>query len=414
MELHFFEYDGVKYPVLDCRINGEDISLSNDAFSSLAESNPDDRQLKDFDEQVYAFLPDSFFDYYRDCMEHHMEVTDMEIASYMQNAGIDLPEVSDSLKNTIVSKSILPPKVTGKAYKVFYVPDGTTDLFPPMVKNPDGNATPVRLWIDASAPDISSYSKTGRPQVEKGGPGTHTGKGNLSYRPGWHLGEHPVAIQFDKNNSETGVKELLPHDFVWAECEYAADVNYQVEALKNGMTENGRFRHAYAGLQHLPEHGFYKYRTNPDPETEEWVITGSMKVNRLLSGREIDRLLTDAGIPLQKREKGSVSDAFDSWIDAIASDIIRDSKENTDFLDFCSTVREYSKKAYRNLDTVTRSKVDVFLKVQPELLGSGGIKYLTACVKEAVKVESREKNVSVENKTVKKNVRNKDCDGYSR
>lgn len=193
------------------------------------------------------------------------------------------------------------PKKTGVGYKVFYLKDGK--LYPPMVKNPGGSETPMGVWLDASAGSVSSYSKTGRPQIEKGGPGTHCSKGELAYRPGWHLGDVPVAKQFEKVNPLNGKKELFPAEFVWAECEYACDKDYQEEAMKNGFTKNGSFRHSYAGLQKVPEGGYYRYRTNPDPETEEWIIAGKIKVKRILSDREVDELCIKAGKTPQKREK---------------------------------------------------------------------------------------------------------------
>ncbi len=193
------------------------------------------------------------------------------------------------------------PKNTRIGYKVFYLKDGK--LYPPMVANPGGTDTPMGAWIDASAGEVAGHSKTGRPQVEKGGKGTHCSKGTLSYRPGWHLGEVPIARQFEKVNPDNGRKELFPKEFVWAECEYAADIDYQGEAMENGKTESGAFRHAYAGLQKVPENGCYRYRTNPDPNTEEWIITGKIKVNRILSDQEVDEICRKAGREPQKRER---------------------------------------------------------------------------------------------------------------
>lgn len=192
------------------------------------------------------------------------------------------------------------PHKTAIGYKVFYLKDGK--LYPPMVKNPGGSDTPMNVWIDASAGDITTYSKTGRPQIEKGGEGTHCSTGLLAYRPGWHLGTVPIAKQFEKINPLNGKKELFPREFVWAECEYACDVDYQEKAMKEGMTENGKFRHSYAGLKELPKNGFYRYRTNPDPNTEEWIITGQIRVKRILSNKEVDEICRKNHRVPQKRE----------------------------------------------------------------------------------------------------------------
>ena len=192
------------------------------------------------------------------------------------------------------------PEKTGIGYKVFYQKDGK--LYPPMVANPGGVDTPVGVWLDAEAAPVVGQTKTGRPQVKAGGKGTQGGSGTLAFRPGWHLGEIPYALQFGRLNPETGKKDLFPKDFVWAEVEYAADKSYQLEADANGMTEGGKYRHSYAGLKRLPEDGFYRYRTNPNPETDPWIITGSMKVNRVLSREEVDELVRKAGREPQKVE----------------------------------------------------------------------------------------------------------------
>lgn len=192
------------------------------------------------------------------------------------------------------------PKKTGIGYKVFYQKDGK--LYPPMVANPGGVDTPIGVWLDADAAPIVGNSKTGRPQVKNGGKGTQGGSGTLAYRPGWHLGLIPYAIQFNRKD-ENGEKTLFPKDFVWAEVEYAADKNYQKEAEAEGYTENGKYRHSYAGLKHLPTDGYYIYRTNPNPDTDPWIITGAMKVNRILSKKEVDELVRKAGREPQRVEK---------------------------------------------------------------------------------------------------------------
>lgn len=144
-----------------------------------------------------------------------------------------------------------PPTKTGIGYKVFVLKDGK--LYPPMVANPNGEATPVGVWLDADAAPVAGVTKTGRQQVKAGGKGTQGGSGKLAYRPGWHLGEIPYALQFNRMNPETGQRELFPANFVWAEVEYANDVDYQEEAMSYGMNASGKFQHSLAGLPRLPE-----------------------------------------------------------------------------------------------------------------------------------------------------------------
>ncbi len=195
------------------------------------------------------------------------------------------------------------PKKKGIGYKVFVLKDGK--LYPPMVANPDGAATPVGVWLDADAAPIAGESKTGRPQVNQGGKGTQGGSGKLAYRPGWHLGVVPYAIQFNRKDAD-GNKTLFPKNFVFAEVEYAADVDYQEEARQEGINPSGKYQHSLAGLKHLPTDGYYMYRTNPNPETDPWVITGAMKVNRILTRAEQADLVSKAGREPQQIQEGDI------------------------------------------------------------------------------------------------------------
>lgn len=215
-------------------------------------------------------------------------------------------EVTNSETGEDVSFSLRQkpePKKKGVGYKVFVLKDGK--LYPPMVANPDGAETPVGVWLDADAAPIAGESKTGRPQVKQGGKGTQGGSGKLAYRPGWHLGVVPYAIQFNRKDAE-GNKTLFPKNFVFAEVEYAADVDYQDEARQEGINPSGKYQHSLAGLKHLPTDGYYMYRTNPNPETDPWVITGAMKVNRILTRAEQADLVIKAGREPQQIQEGDI------------------------------------------------------------------------------------------------------------
>lgn len=215
-------------------------------------------------------------------------------------------EVTNSETGEDVSFSLRQkpePKKKGVGYKVFVLKDGK--LYPPMVANPDGAATPVGVWLDADAAPIAGESKTGRPQVKQGGKGTQGGSGKLAYRPGWHLGVVPYAIQFNRKDAD-GNKTLFPKNFVFAEVEYAADVDYQEEARQEGINPSGKYQHSLAGLKHLPTDGYYMYRTNPNPETDPWVITGAMKVNRILTRAEQAELVKNAGREPQHIQEGDI------------------------------------------------------------------------------------------------------------
>lgn len=203
-----------------------------------------------------------------------------------------------------------PPKKTKIAYKVFVAKDGK--LYPPMVANPDGQATPVGVWLDASEGTLATdkdgnpiTNTLGRNKVKAGGKGTQGGSGTLAYRPGWHLGELPIAEQFYTKDKATGEKKQKKN-FVWAECEIAADFDYQTEAMSYGYNKNGKFQHSLAGLPKIPTDGYYTYRTNPDPKTKPWYITGAMKVNRILTDAETNSILRSNGIEPMKRMGGEL------------------------------------------------------------------------------------------------------------
>ena len=161
----------------------------------------------------------------------------------------------------------------------------------------------------------------------------------LAYRPGWHLGDEPRASQFDREASWEIIDELpeaavvagnvtnedtlakkgtpgnigkyfyikstgkyahifggkgevfFPYNFVWAECEYVMDIDYQDEAMSYGYRKGKKFQHSLAGLPRVPEGGSYKYRTNPRPDTVPWVITGAIKVTKLLDDFDVQKIL---------------------------------------------------------------------------------------------------------------------------
>lgn len=204
-------------------------------------------------------------------------------------------------------------------YKVFFR-DKDGKLYPPMVPNKDRKPTPVGVWIKANTPPPSDKEEVDRKfahlpqwlrryQVSSGGKGTHTSTGKLAYRPGWHLSNVPYATQFNKLNPKTGKKDLFPKEFVWAECEYESnpekDRKYQAECYArmfhdyDGKCLKG-MKHAMGGLNHLPTGGHYRYRTNIDPNSVEWIITGAIKVNKILTKAEVDRLVKAAGKTPQK------------------------------------------------------------------------------------------------------------------
>ena len=278
----------------------KEAKYANQASSRKVELNEE----QDEDETTpEAQITDLDYPSYANQTEAQQLATSAIIEALNDNTDLDVSLATDEDIPEDAEFSIrreAAPKKTGIGYKVFYRgKDGK--LYPPMVANPNGADTPVGVWLNADAAPVVGETKTGRPQVKAGGKGTQGGSGTLAYRPGWHLGEIPYALQFNRKD-ENGEKTLFPKDFVWAEVEYAADVDYQQEANEAGINKNGNYEHAKAGLKHLPTNGYYRYRTNPNPETDPWIITGAMKVNRVLTNEEVDEIVRAAGREPQVRE----------------------------------------------------------------------------------------------------------------
>lgn len=192
------------------------------------------------------------------------------------------------------------PKKHEIGYKVFAVKNG--QLYPPVVANKGGLPTPIGKWLPCDCPPIVGYTAAEhRPQVKTGGKGTARNLGNLSFRPGWHLGMIPFAKQFcyKLNKSETLLVDgryVFPDDFVFAECEYQADNDLSDECYQNGLTKKGKYQHSRAGIPRIPKNVFYRYRTNVDPSTEDWIITGAVKITKVLTRDEVDAINAKNGI----------------------------------------------------------------------------------------------------------------------
>ena len=244
---------------------------------------------------------------YRDYIESNILPYSEWLSANMENIGHILEKHGITESDLIASiednvrfreRTDAPPKNIGKAYKVFKLINGK--LYPPMVANPNAEHTPMGVWLDADASPVVGTSKTGRPHVKAAG-----GR-RLAFRPGWHLGTIPYASQFNRKDAD-GNMTLFPATFVWAEVEYAKDIDYQKEAMSYGISESGKFRHSYAGLPRIPENGSYLYRTNPNPKTDAWIITGAMKVNKLLTPSQVDALVIEAGREPQARQDGFIT-----------------------------------------------------------------------------------------------------------
>jgi len=178
-----------------------------------------------------------------------------------------------------------PPKKTIKAYKLFRTdPKKPGQLFPLFVdaKTP----VPIGKWVAAKAGD----------------PGKAEGRvkstlGDLAYRPGWHAGDLPIATHIGgKSDPSLKAPDYRPDNQVWAEVEHPADVDWQsVASSRMQFTKDGRPKPATAHItDQVPLGGFYRYKTNPNM-TGNWIISGGMKVNRILGDDEVQSINDAAG-----------------------------------------------------------------------------------------------------------------------
>ena len=256
----------------------------------------------------------------------------------MQSARDEAIELSD-VTTKFSLREEAPPKRTIKAYKVFRVADGK--LYPPKIANltddeslnkplsrdprkgksrvtATGNDTPVGVWINADVGGIAVdengeaiLNTNGRIKIYDlngmKGNGDFDQKTTLAFRPGWHLGSIPEAIQFLLGDG------TMPDDLVYAECEIAADIDYQAAAMSYGVRPSGKFVHADAGLPAVPVDGYYKYKTNPKTDTHPWFISGAIKVNRIIGDAERRAICAKEGITIAPRYSGKDIEPTDIW-----------------------------------------------------------------------------------------------------
>ena len=178
------------------------------------------------------------------------------------------------------------PQKTVKAYKLFKTKKNAPGkLFPLFV---DANTpVPVGQWVDAKA----------------GEPGKTPGKvksklGDLAFRPGWHAGDLPIATHIGgrSSNEQGAPPDYRPADQVWAEVEMPDDVDWQSVANSRGQrTKAGTIDPKTAHItDQVPAGGHYRYKTNSNM-TGNWMIGGSMRVNRILSDDEVKDINDAAG-----------------------------------------------------------------------------------------------------------------------
>ena len=145
---------------------------------------------------------------------------------------------------------------------------------------------PIGVWLEAKCGERNNIGKV------------KSRLGPLAFRPGFHLSDIPLAIHIGKKVD--GVIKYMHDDNVWCECEYDDTINYQDEADGNGMI-NGKFNPQRAFLKHIPEDGYYRFKTNPTM-LGTWIITGRIKILRILTDEEVAEICRRNGYEPMGRE----------------------------------------------------------------------------------------------------------------
>ena len=175
------------------------------------------------------------------------------------------------------------PKNTVKAYKLFRVHEKHPGkLFPLFV---DAN-TPVEMnkWVNAKEGEMANGKVKSK-------------IGALAFRPGWHAGDVPVATHIgEKSDSSLTAPDTRPDNHAWAEVEMPNDKDWQSEANKRGTNAQGKVIPVKAHItDQIPKGGHYRYKTNPNM-TGNWLIGGSMKVNKILTDAEVAKINKAHGV----------------------------------------------------------------------------------------------------------------------
>ncbi|MBP7235963.1 MAG: strawberry notch family protein, partial [Bifidobacterium sp.] len=195
------------------------------------------------------------------------------LVAALQSSGVDDGKFSVREKPA--------PKKTVKGYKLFRVDKRYPGkLFPLFVGA--NEAIDTGIWLDAEAGELTPAGKV----KSKLGP--------LAYRPGWHGGDLPIATHIGQGGTPPTNR---PANQVWAEVEFAADVDWQAEAEQRATKSKAgdiipRTAHI---TDQVPADGLYRYKTNPNM-TGQWIISGAMKVNRVLADAEVEAINDAAGV----------------------------------------------------------------------------------------------------------------------
>ena len=206
-----------------------------------------------------------------------------EVSNLSTEISTKIPEQKLEGLKKLINNDVTVPTDTKTVYKLFKVKKGYPgELFPLFVGA--NQSVTTGEWIQAKAGELTQ-TKEGKTMVK-------STLGPLAYRPGWHSGDIPVATHIgSKANKNDKAPTLRANDQVWAEVEVGNDVDWQT--IANERAQIGKNGQPIAKTAHitdqLPLGGSYNYKTNSNM-TGSWVISGEIKVNKVLTQAEVDQL----------------------------------------------------------------------------------------------------------------------------
>lgn len=211
------------------------------------------------------------------------------------------------------------PRRTVKAYKLFRVDKRHPGKLFPLFVNAN-KPIPMGVWVDAEAGELTPGGKV------------RSRLGDLAYRPGFHGGDIPLATHIGDfseeqlreqarinairnqakvdrgiSNTDRRGKRAINKEFpypswattpslrsssqVWAEVDMPDDVDWHSEAQSRMQyTKKNEPKPGTAEIKDtIPFGGHYRYKTSPRM-TGDWMISGNMRINRVLTDEQVSRI----------------------------------------------------------------------------------------------------------------------------
>ena len=179
-----------------------------------------------------------------------------------------------------------------KGYKLFRVSRQNKGKLYPLFVNAN-KEVPIGIWVDAECGERKENGKV------------KSKLGDLKFRSGWHLCADPLCTHIGIKGKSGNIEFLNPQ-YVWCECEFSSDINYQSIVNELGRNKNGKIIPKNACMEMPPKNGYYMYKTSPNM-TGEWIIAGSIKINRILTDEEVENILKERGLVGLPRYGGNIN-----------------------------------------------------------------------------------------------------------